>query len=314
MQRCADRPSTRVSVRAGLARAVQQAARALCVALLTLAAGWAFAQDLTHAGPRLPGAVPALDETEALRLALAAVGRDAPDIEMRDRSGRAVRLSSYRGKPLLVSFIYTGCFQVCPAQTRELYEAVRGLDRMLGEGQFNVVSIGFNQPFDNPEAMRSFAAQHRIAHRNWEFLSPDREQVDALARAFGFSWVATPAGFDHLLGVTVVDARGRIHSQVLGNRLRADQLGVPMRELLLRQAPSSPGTLASLIERVRILCTVYDADTGEYRYDVKLILEIFGGLLFFVSLFVYLLLEWRRQRHARRIECPPPPAVSGSTA
>ena len=150
-----------------------------------------------------------------------------------------MRLSDYRGKPLLVSFIYTGCFQVCPAQTRALYEAVKGLDRMLGEHQFNVVSIGFNQPFDSPDAMRSFARQHRIEHRNWEFLSPPRDSVDALTRAFGFSFVATPAGFDHVLGVTVVDADGRIHAQVYGDRLRADQLGAPLRELLLNAPPAA---------------------------------------------------------------------------
>jgi len=35
--------------------------------------------------------------------------------------------------------------------------------------------------------------------------------------------VATPAGFDHVLGVTVVDAGGRIRAQVYGDRLRADR-------------------------------------------------------------------------------------------
>src|SRR5690606_41344564 len=58
-----------------------------------------------------------------------------------DRRGRPVPLSRYRGKPLLVSFIYTGCFQVCPTQTRALQEAVRGLDVLLGSDRFNVVSI-----------------------------------------------------------------------------------------------------------------------------------------------------------------------------
>ncbi len=291
--------------------------RSLAAALLALVAGTAAAQDSPGAAPRQPGEVPALDEREALRLSQAAIGRMVPEMDLRDRNGKPVRLSDYRGKPLLVSFIYTGCFQICPAQTRELYEAVRGLDRMLGESQFNVVSIGFNQPFDSPEAMRSFAAQHRIAHRNWNFLSPTRAQVPELTRDFGFSYVATPAGFDHLLGVTVVDAEGRIHSQVLGNKLRADQLGVPLRELLLRHAPTPPNAFEALVERVRILCTVYDADTGEYRYDLKLILEIFGGLMFFLSMAAYFLLEWHRQRRRRREErlaCSLPSAVSGNTA
>jgi protein SCO1/2 len=264
--------------------------------------------------PRAVGTVPALDETRALRAAEAAIGSTIPDTELLDRSGRPVRLSDYRGKPLLVSFIYTGCFQVCPTQTRSLYEAVKGLDRLLGEHQFNVVSIGFNQPFDSPDAMRSFARQHRIEHRNWEFLSPPRQSVEALTRAFGFSFVATPAGFDHVLGVTVVDADGRIHTQVYGNRLRADQLGAPLRELLLDAPPAATSTLAAMVERVRILCTVYDPDTGEYRYDWKLIFEIIGGLLFFSSVALYFLFEWRDQRRARRLSCNAPRQASGSTA
>jgi protein SCO1/2 len=252
------------------------------------------------------GVVSTLDEAEALRLGQAAVGRTVPDLVLLDREGRPVRLAAYRGKPLLVSFIYTGCFQVCPTQTRALHEAVTGLQRMLGPHQFNVVSIGFNQPFDDPGAMRSFARQHRINEPNWEFLSPPREAVKALTQAFGFSYVATPAGFDHVLGVTVVDAQGRIHAQVYGDRVRADQLGRPLRELLLDApwpAVTSSGaasTLAAVVERVRILCTVYDPDTGEYRYDWKLIFELIGGLIFFGSVAIYLLLEWREQRRERR--------------
>ena len=329
---CADVPRTRSALspaghRGGLTRVGSALAVLTLVASLVAQAGSTTAPAATagepaanplieRAGPaqRAPGAVPALDEREALREAEAAIGRTIPGTELFDRRGRPVRLSDYRGKPLLVSFIYTGCFQVCPAQTRELYEAVQGLDRMLGEHQFNVVSIGFNQPFDSPDAMRSFARQHRIEHRNWEFLSPPRASVEALTRAFGVSFVATPAGFDHVLGVTVVDAEGRIHAQVYGNRLRADQLGAPLRELLLAAPPAATSTLAAVVERVRILCTVYDPETGEYRYDYKLIFEIIGGALFFSSVALYFLFEWRDQRRARRPSCTAPRRASGSTA
>jgi protein SCO1/2 len=244
---------------------------------------------------------PTLDAAEALRAGEAAIGRSVPDLLLADRDGRPVRLSSYRGKPLLVSFIYTGCFQVCPTQTRALHAAVKGLDAMLGPSQFRVVSIGFNQPFDSPAAMRAFAAEQHISDANWEFLSPSAAQVDTLTAAFGFRYVATPAGFDHTLGVTVVDAQGRIRAQVYGDKLRADQLGEPLRALL-RDAPLPPRpTLASLVERVRVLCTVYDPDTGVYRTDYKLVFELIGGALFFASVAIYFLLEWRdRRRHRQR--------------
>ena len=69
--------------------------------LLALASGVALA-DQPGAAPRAPGEVPSLDASEAVRLAEAAVGRMVPDFEMRDRRGKPVRLSDYRGKPLLV--------------------------------------------------------------------------------------------------------------------------------------------------------------------------------------------------------------------
>lgn len=296
MRRCADGPAPHRGTTAHGRWRAAACALALFTTLNAAAAG-----------------VPALDEREALQASQAAIGRMLPDFTLLDRQGRPVRLASYRGKPLLVSFIYTGCFQVCPTQTRTLLEAVNGLDRMLGPQQFNIVSIGFNQPFDSPEAMRAFATQHRIEHPNWEFLSPHRSAVDALTRAFGFSYVATPAGFDHVLGVTVVDAEGRIHAQVLGDRIRADQLGEPLRRLLRNAPAADASVLATVIERVRILCTVYDPDTGEYRYDYKLIFEIIGGLMFFGSVAVYFLFEWRDRRRARRQSCTRPQA-SGSTA
>jgi protein SCO1/2 len=237
----------------------------------------------------------ALDEREAIRASQAVIGQPVPALTLTDSAGRALTFERLRGKPLLVSFIYTGCFQVCPTQTRALREAVQGLDKVLGSHQFNVVSIGFNQPFDSPPALRAFAAQHGVREPNWIFASPRAADVEALTRSFGFSYVATPAGFDHVLGVTVVDAEGRIRAQVLGDRLRADQLGEPLRRLV-REAPlASAFSVADVIERVRVLCTVYDPETGRYRYDWKLIFELFGGAAFFATVAVHLLLDRRRR-------------------
>ena len=244
----------------------------------------------------------ALDEQQALRASQAVIGSSVPEHTLLDTQGRPLRLSSYRGKPLLVSFIYTGCFQVCPTQTRALHEAVKGLDARFGPQQYNVVSIGFNQPFDSPTAMRAFAAQQRIDRSNWAFLSPPPATVDPLTRDFGFSYAATPAGFDHLLGVTIVDAAGRIHTQVLGNRLNAAQLGEPLRELLGAAPLPQQLRLADVVERIRILCTVYDPETGTYRYDTKLIFMIAGGLTFFVSVGVYLLRDRLRRRRETRFD------------
>lgn len=244
---------------------------------------------------REPGTVPSLDEQEALRLGQAAIGRQMPDLMLLDRQSRPVRLASYHGKPLLVSFIYTGCFQVCPTQTRALQEAVEGLQRMLGEHQFNVVSIGFNQPFDDPQAMASFARQNDVDDRRWSFLAPAASDVGALTRAFGFSYEATPKGFDHVTQVTVVDANGVVYRQVYGETFELPMLVGPLKELLSGDAART-FTLENVWTKVKLYCTVYDPVGGVYRLDYSLFFELFAGITFLGGVAWFALREYRRIR------------------
>ncbi|MEO8836439.1 MAG: SCO family protein [Caldimonas sp.] len=258
----------------------------------------------------LPAALPALadnaapasrlDATEAMRASQAVIGRRIGDYTLLDRESRPVKLSSYRGKPLLVSFIYTGCFQVCPTTTQALRDTVRGLRGRFGAGQFNVVSIGFNQPADSPMALKAFALRNGSNEPNWNFLSPPMAIVEPLTRDFGFRYLATPAGFDHVLQVTLLDADGRIAKQVYGERASAELLGEPMKQLLTGGLLPERTSLSDLIDRVRVLCTVYDPETGSYRTDYGLALELAGGVGFILAFTIFMLNEWRNHRAARR--------------
>jgi protein SCO1/2 len=211
-----------------------------------------------------------------------------------------VRLSQYRGKPLLVSFIYTGCFQVCPLTTRALQNAVEAGRDVFGTNQYSVVSIGFNQPADTPMALKAFARQHRIDQPNWEFLSPHASSVEALTREFGFSYAATPAGLDHVLQVTLLDSDGRIYRQIYGEELNADSLGEPLKQLLRNAPVAQQLNLDDLIDRVRILCTVYDPKTGKYRVKYDLLIEVAGGVTFALAMAWFFIAEWWSRRQAYR--------------
>ncbi len=245
--------------------------------------------------------LPALDATAALRASQAAIGRQLADFTLLDREGRPVRLSDYRGKPLLVNFIYTGCFQVCPTSTRALAEALQAMSGGFDTTQFNVVSIGFNQPADSPQAMKAFALQHRIGSPNWNFLSAPAAIVETLTREFGFVYAPTQAGFDHLLQVGVVDANGRLVTQVYGDDFSADRLGEPLRRLLADQPLPAQLSLADIVEKVRVLCSVYDPKSGTYRVSYSLAFEVAGGVTFAIAMLWFFALEWRERRRLRRL-------------
>lgn len=267
---------------------------ALALRIAKLATGGALALAALTAGAQ---SGPPADIRRAYETSQAAIGNTIGEFELRDASGRTVRLSDYRGKPLLVSFIYTGCFQVCPTTTRFLAEAVGVARKALGEDRFQIVSIGFNQPFDDPVAMASFARQVGISDARWSFLSPRPGDVEALTRQFGFRWEASTGGFDHLLQVSVVDANGMLYRQVYGESFEMQMLVQPLKELLSGQA-AREFTLANVWDKVILYCTVYDPHSGGYRVNYSLFFEIFAGLTTLAAIAWGVLRECRRARRA----------------
>ncbi len=283
--------------------------RAAVAAALVFLSNAALPADLLAEKPKLTArpqgaqtgiALTTLDEKVAYQLSQDVIGKPVGDFVLLDRQGRPVELSRYRGKPLLVNFMYTACFQVCPTTTRNLQKAVEGTVGVLGASRFNVISIGFNQPFDSPLALKNFSAQYGIHLPNWEFLSPSPAVLNDLTRNFGFSYVATAAGFDHLNQVTMVDAEGKIFRQVYGEKFTPADLAEPLKAMITgSDIPPETGTLTEIMERVRILCSVYDPVTGRYRTNYSVYFMI-AGFLTFVTFMIYLSVNvWRSQRRPK---------------
>ena len=257
----------------------------------TLAVALVIASIGAHAEVAAP------DTTKALDLSQSVIGARVADYAFTDSRGRAVRLSDYRGKPLLVNFVYTGCTSVCPLTTKLLAQAIRKAQGVVGSDSFRVLTIGFNLPYDSPEAMRDFARRFGLDAGSWEFLTPYEGQLAALTGNFGFTYARTAWGFDHITQVTVVDQQGKIYRQVYGDDFSIVQLINPLKELI-EGTPVPVKSLADFIERVRILCTVYDPRANAYRFDISVIGEIAAFLVIAVALVSFIALELRKRRKA----------------
>jgi protein SCO1/2 len=218
-----------------------------------------------------------LDPREAVATSQAAIGTRIGDYTLTASDGTVVRLANYRGKPLLVSFIYTACTQVCPATTQFLGRAVAEARRTLGPDAFRVITVGFNPPFDSPSALREFRNRQGIDAANWAFLAADEPTIEGLTRDLGFVFAASAGGFDHVTQVTLIDASGRVSRHVYGESFELPMLIAPLKEEVTGAAAPSQ-SLADVVDRVRILCTVYDPRAGTYRLNYGLFIEIFAGL------------------------------------
>lgn len=250
------------------------------------------------------GSVPSpYDPEAALNYSQKAIGTVIGDYAFRDRRGREVRLSTYRGRPLVINFVYTACTDVCPLIVQTLARAVETAQDALGRDSFAVVTIGFDAAHDTPKRMRAYARSQGIDLPNWTFLSTDEDTARALAEDIGFIYYPSPKGFDHLAQVSVIDADGRVAAQVYGDTFEPPALVEPLKSLLLRRQLARP-TLDGLIERVRLFCTLYDPATGRYRFDYSLFVGLTigaGSLLTVGFILVRALLRQRRMERQRRM-------------
>ena len=233
-------------------------------------------------------------QREALRLSQAAIGRSVSDWHLTDSRGRAVRMSELRGKPMVASFIYTGCFQVCPTTTQFLKKSVQAARDALGAGSFRVVSIGFNQPFDSPEALSDFAKKQGISISDWYFLAPRTTDVPLLLAEFGLTVTPTTAGFDHVIQATIVDGDGVIYRQVYGDAFDLPMFIDPLKQLLSGKAERNV-TLDNVWLKIKLFCTVYDPNSGRYKFNYSLFVELFAGVTFLGALIWYVVLGLRRR-------------------
>ncbi|MDV3237342.1 MAG: SCO family protein [Gammaproteobacteria bacterium] len=244
-----------------------------------------------------PPAEPVFDGDAAYALSQQAVGRLVGDYRFTAADGREVSLADLRGRPLVVSLVYTSCYQICSMTTRSLARTVRAARAVLGDESFAVLTIGFDTPVDTPAAMAAFAVEQGVREADWQFLSGDAATLAALTRDLGFTYQRSPKGFDHLLQTTVLDADGRVYRQVYGEVIDAPWLVEPLKELVLGTRPED-GALARIVSQVRMYCVTYDPATGTYRNDYSLYIGMAIGAAIIVAVAGFLV---REVRHARSV-------------
>jgi protein SCO1/2 len=209
-----------------------------------------------------------------------------------------VRLSDYRDKPLVIDMIYTHCPFVCATKTRNL-EALKLSRDALGSDSFRVLTIGFDTENDTPEAMDAFAKRTGTKIANWEFVSAEADTIKKLSGDLGFVFSPSPrGGFDHITQTTFIDGQGRVYQQIYGDEFDNQTLLEPLKNMIYNIKAAEPG-FAGLTNRVRLFCTIYDAQAGKYIVDYSYFYGIGLGVL--VSLFItwWIVLEYRRSPKRR---------------
>ena len=220
----------------------------------------------------------AFDYDSALKTSQQALDNQIREVEFIAASGERIKFSDFGGKPLVLSMIYTSCYQVCPMTTRYLAEVIEKARDALGPDSFSVALVGFDSQFDTPDAMRFFTEKQSLSNEGWHFLSLDQAGVAALSEDIGFEFIPSSNGYDHLIQASIIDAEGRVYRQVYGQVFETPLLVDPLIDLVLDRPQPAESLLTELGKKVRLFCTTYDPVRDGYYFDYSLFLGLLIGI------------------------------------
>src|SRR3972149_847459 len=135
----------------------------------------------------------------------------APDFVLINQDGARVSLHQFRGRLVILTFIYTHCPDICPLTTAKLVQVQNELKKRGWFGKKVVqLSMTFDPKRDTPAVMKAYAAKFKVDHTGWHFLSGAPATVMKVVQAYHVPVrpSAKPGRIDHGLPTPGIDPQG----------------------------------------------------------------------------------------------------------
>lgn len=163
-------------------------------------------------------------------------GEEVPDYRLVNQDSKAIRIKDYRGKALLLTFIFTRCemSDQCPLMSNNF----AAIDQELQKQpellkKTHLLSISFDPDFDTPKVLRSYGAAYTGKHTeedfaHWEFASGSPDEVKGIAQFFGLRYTKDgqtgKSQIIHSLRTALIGPDGKIVKTYRGNEWKPDEV------------------------------------------------------------------------------------------
>jgi protein SCO1/2 len=179
-------------------------------------------------------------------------GTEVPDFGLVNQDGKRIHLSQYRGKALLLTFVYTRCPQ--PDQCTLMSNNFAAIDQALQKqpetyDKTHLLTISFDPDYDTPKVLRSYGASHTGRYsdetfQHWEFASGTKDEVKGVAQFFGLRYYHDTESNDeeviHSMRTAIVGPDGKVFKLYRGNEWKPEEVLGELRSLT--SPPASPVT------------------------------------------------------------------------
>jgi len=126
------------------------------------------------------------------------IDKDAPAFMLQDADGHSVSLADFRGKVVVLNFIYTNCPDICPLHAERIAEIQGLVSQSPMKQQVEFITITTDPSWDKGEVLRNYGHAHGLDPANWIFLTIKPDQAEdttrKLAEQFGHRFDKTEEG------------------------------------------------------------------------------------------------------------------------
>ena len=167
------------------------------------------------------------------------IGDVPPDLTFGNQDGKQVKLSQLRGRPVLLTFIYTRCPlpDYCIRMSDNFGLVARGLkkDNPALYDKLQMLSISIDPEFDTAPVLKnygkSFASTVDPTFSHWQFASASPKDTRDFANYFGLSYSKEQGQITHSLRTALLDPNGKIVAIYNGNDWRPDDVIKDLKSL-----------------------------------------------------------------------------------
>ncbi len=159
------------------------------------------------------------DTSNRGRNAYREIGEALPDFALYDQDGRVVESARFRGKQVMINFIFTRCpvATMCPAATIKMMSTQK-LAREAKVPNLELISITLDPTYDTPAVLKEYATVRGIDTSNFSFLTGPETAIKDLFAQFGIIAEFKGDILTHTLSTLLVDPNGKIIHRADGSQ------------------------------------------------------------------------------------------------
>lgn len=154
----------------------------------------------------------------------------APDFRLKDQYGNAMSLAQFKGKPVVLTFLYTHCPDVCPLTAEKIHTTMQ----IMGSNaqHIAVLAVSMDPKGDTAAAAQHFASVHKLGDYFYYLIGTHNELAPVWSSYSVDAQAATSSGVvNHSSAIYVIDKQGN-ERVLLDNGFSPEQLASDLKILL----------------------------------------------------------------------------------